>query len=71
MTTTLRLWQIGSTEKAYLLSKVPKSRDPHAQGVWVPRSVIEHITRFPAEPNEWQEVHVKLPEWIAEKKGLL
>lgn len=69
--TTLRLWQIGGTDKAFLLSKTPRDRDPHAPGIWVPRSVIEHITRFPAQVGEWQEVHVTVPEWIAEKKGLL
>lgn len=69
-TTTLRLWQVAITEKAICVSKTPKDRDPEC--VWLPRSMIEHITRFPQkEPDGWPEIHVKMQEWFAEKKGLL
>lgn len=71
MKTTVRLWQIGATPRAVLFSKVPKERDAHPQGIWLPRSQIQHITRFPPVVGSWQECHVTLPEWLAEKKGLL
>jgi hypothetical protein len=72
MTTTIRLWQVGGTEKAYCFSKLPKNKaEGNYAGIWIPRSMIERITRFPAGVGEWQEVHVTVQEWFAEKKGLL
>lgn len=68
---TLRLWQVHGTDKAYCFSKLPKDKAQQEDQIWIPRSQIEHITRLPAETGQWNECLVKLPEWLAEKKGLL
>lgn len=70
-TVRLKCWQIGGTHDALLISMTPKSRDPQAKGVWIPKSVCEHISRMPAKLGEWQEIEIEIPEWIAEKKELI
>lgn len=62
-------WQVGKSDKAYLFSTTPKNNREGKQA-WVPRSMIEHVTRFAAQPNEWQECVVTMPLWMAEQKGL-
>lgn len=64
-------YEISGTDKAMLVSMLPKSRDPSPEGVWVPRSQIEHVTRHPEEPGEWRKIEITIPEWLAEKKGFL
>ena len=66
----LNLWQVDSSEKAYLFSTTQNHKRDGKQ-VWIPRSMIEHVTRLPERIGEWQQCIVTLPEWIAEKKGLL
>lgn len=68
-TITLRLWEMTRTEKAYRFSKTPPERLPDP--VWLPISVIEHITRYPAAFGEFRPCDVTLPEWLAREKGLL
>jgi hypothetical protein len=50
---------------------LPKDRAPNATGIWIPKSMVEHISRTPAKANEWPELSITLPEWFAEKKGLI
>jgi hypothetical protein len=69
-TIQLRLWQVGGTEKAYLMSTTPKDAHRDGKQVWIPRSQIEHVSRMPASVFEWQECVVTLPLWIAEQKGI-
>lgn len=69
---TIKLWLVSSTDAAYLLTQFPKSEDPIGRrGVWVPRSMIERITKWPAGLNEFQKCEIDIPEWLAVKKGLL
>ena len=70
---TVRLWFTGQeTEAARLYCKLPKSRNPEkSDEVWLPLSQIEHVTRYPAKPNEWPEHVVTIPEWLAQNHDLL
>jgi hypothetical protein len=71
----VRCWIVRSTDKAYLFSKLPMSKSPtDADKVWIPRSLIEHITKQKAPDVldiEYQECEVSLPEWVAEKNNLV
>ena len=72
MRTTLRLWIVKETEKAYLFSKLPLEKaDSVTDMVWVPRSMVERITKFRETPGTFRECEVDIQEWFAEKKGLL
>ena len=67
----VRCWKVGQTDKAILVSKTPKGRNPRpSDSVWIPRSVIEHTSTNNADGG-WPELVLSLPEWIAEEKGLL
>lgn len=68
-TIAIRVWQIGGTDAAYLVSSTPKN-GRSGRKVWLPRSQIEHVTRQPEVVGEWQECSMTLPLWLAEKKGL-
>lgn len=70
-TCNIKCWQIGGSPNAMLVSLTPKERDPNPKGIWLPKSQIEHISRTPAKPGEWDEVVLTMPEWLAEKKGLI
>lgn len=71
-TTIIRLWAIRSTEKARLYCRrqidtsKPGWRSPEVDKdcIWVPLSIIEHVTRLGAEHM------VTLPDWFVEKNGL-
>ena len=68
--TTIRLWQMAATDKAYRFSKTPPERPPDP--VWIPRSVIERVLRRPPkEPGAWPECEVTMQEWTAEKFGAI
>lgn len=66
-----RLWLLRETEKARLFSRLPKERrdrlhrDDHSDEVWIPRSVIEHQTKFAN-----CECHLTVADWFAEKNDL-
>jgi len=64
--TTVRLWATGAeTSKARHYSRVPLTKwDPKKDGIWIPKSLIEHTTKR-------QDEHlVKLPDWFVEKENL-
>lgn len=70
MSTRIKLWQTGpGTEKAYPFSTLPQS-DPNKRHVWVPKSVIYHISRDPHKPTEWAPCVVEIEDWFAEKENL-
>lgn len=61
----IRLWFIRETDKARLYSKLPPERHPGpGDQIWIPRSVIEHATKFGAEH------HLTIADWFAEKNNL-
>ena len=71
-TCNVKCYQVGGTPAAMLVTLLPKERNQNPKGIWVPKSVIEHISRTPAAKlGEWDEVLITLPEWLAEKKGLI
>lgn len=68
-TITVRCWIIQERPNALLVSKLPQDRQGKEQA-WLPRSVLEHITRMPEVPGQWREALIKMPEWLAIEKGL-
>lgn len=65
----ITLWQVASTDKAYLFATLPKSYPKH-RTIWIPRSVISHISRNPTPANEWPQCIVDVADWFAEKQDL-
>ena len=62
----IRLWFIRETDKARLYSRLPPERNPGQDDqIWIPRSVIEHATKFPDG-----EHHLTVTDWFAEKNNL-
>jgi hypothetical protein len=70
-TTSIRCWHVGGTPDAMLISTTPKNSNRNGKKIWIPKSQVEHITRQPEKVNEWQEIVITIPEWLAEKKDLL
>lgn len=66
--TTLRLWLIRETDMARLFSKTPPGRD--AVPVWIPRSVVKRIIKFPVVPGQPRECEVEIEDWFVEKEGI-
>ena len=63
---TVSLWLIRETDAARQYSKVPPERHPDpADYVWLPKSQIEHTTKFPTG-----EHHLVLPLWLVDKHDL-
>lgn len=61
------LWFIRETEKARLFYKLPPERNPGKDDeVWLPKSQIEHTTRYTTN----NEHHVTIPDWLADKHNL-
>jgi hypothetical protein len=53
---------------ARLYFKLPKERAQVEDGVWIPRSIIEHTSRLNAAN---QDEHIlTLPNWFVEKNDL-
>lgn len=64
---TVQLWFVRETDAARLYTKIPPSRNPGKRDeVWLAKSQIEGTVKFPDGRHE-----VKIPEWMAEKKGIL
>lgn len=61
----IRLWFIRQTDKARLYSKVPPERNPGKEDqVWIPLSVLEHVTK------RGNEHEVTMADWFGEKENL-
>lgn len=69
MKTTIRLWIVRETAAAYQFSTTPENRQ--GELVWIPRSMVERITKFAEQPERWRECEAEIQEWFAEKKGLI
>jgi hypothetical protein len=62
----VQLWFIRETEAARLYSKLPPEGNPGQDAqVWIPRSQIEHSTKFP----DGRHV-ITIPDWLGDKKSL-
>jgi len=48
------------------------SRDgqPNGEKIWIPRSEIRSIVKFP-QSGKLPMCRVEIPEWLAERKGLI
>ena len=60
----------------YLVSETEKARQfsESAEGTesfWVPRSLIRDFVKYPAKDQELPLCLVEIPEWFAEKEGLI
>ena len=69
-TAKIRLWLVRETPAARLYSKLPPERnpDPATDYVWIPKSVIEHVSKLVARKPD--EHTVTLPDWIIQEKNL-
>lgn len=71
-TTTVTLWQVGGTPKAYLFARRPHSSAPVQKDcVWLPREAIHSIQRETADGELWHKCRVTIPEDLAMMKGLI
>jgi len=69
-TRSVKLWQIGSSAKAYHFSTFAKN-DLSARQLWIPRSVISHVSWLTGPDEErGQECLVEIEEWFCEKEDL-
>lgn len=78
----VRLWQVRATDKAYCFETLPPIltsgdgdaafwvSDPKSRQVWVPRSVIGHVSRGAPNDRGVQECIVDISEWMADKLDL-
>lgn len=65
----LRLFQIEVRERAIKFSKTPPG-NREQDILWIPRSVIEHVSRDKALENGWRPCEVTVEDWFAEKNDL-
>lgn len=68
MTTKVRLWFVRETEKARRYCPIPPDRSPtEGDMIWIPKSIIEHTTKYATDTNGWPIHIVTLPDWFVEK----
>ena len=70
VTVKVKCYEVGGTDKALLVSRWPKGQVKEP-GIWLPKSLLEHITRHPVETGMWRPIEIVMPEWLADKKGLI
>ena len=58
---------VSETEKARQFSEDAEGTEPF----WVPRSLIRDFVKYPAKDQELPLCLVEIPEWFAEKEGLI
>lgn len=66
------LYFVSESEKARKYCRIPKSRNPaETDFIWIPKSLIEGTTRYPAEnPGDYPLHIVRVVEWFADKNNL-
>jgi hypothetical protein len=66
----VNLWQIKNDRtKAAILFRTLHP-DDGGREVWVPRSVIDHVSRNPPDKHGVCLCHVTVADWFAEKEDL-
>lgn len=65
--TTHRLFLLTHTRAAYKFSKTADRSSPF----WLPRSMVESITKHPAALGALTECDVTVETWVAKAKGLV
>lgn len=68
-TRRLKLWRCGQSEKAQQFFVLPPGTDGN-RSVWIPRSVIHHLSTLPCEAGKPQPCLVEVEDWFAEKEDL-
>lgn len=63
----VRLWLIRESPMARLFATANR---PDANKIWIPKSIVEHISWEPERANEWREAEVTLPNWFIEREKL-
>lgn len=63
------LWQIGKTDKAYKFSTLTPG-DAGAKDIWIPRSLIHHVSRDPAPEGQAPRCTCEIEEWFLDNKEL-
>lgn len=58
---------VRETEKARCFS----ANEDGSRSFWVPRSLIRDFLKYPVEGTSLPKCLVEVPEWFAEKEGLL
>jgi hypothetical protein len=68
----INLWFVRETPAAVLYNRLPDGRYPEPEDqVWVPKSVIIQVDRFPKEPHEVHARHeVHLHEAFVDEHNL-
>lgn len=62
--------QESGSGKAVCMTDSPNEKLPMRK-VWIPKSLIEHTTKFPKVPGKpFQEWEITLPEFFVEQKLL-
>jgi len=64
----VRLWQIRATDAAILFCTMPPGDG--GQEVWIPRSLMGHVSRDPVLPCGWRPCNVEVAEWKLKAIGL-
>ena len=60
----------SSSGMALKFAFAPKRADAFKH-IWIPKSVIEHTTKFPkGDGHDYAQYELTIPEWIAEQKDL-
>jgi hypothetical protein len=65
----IRCWILGQSDKAYKVSRLPKSSFT-GKVAWVAKSQLDHVSKYP-EVDGWQECEMTMPLWLAEKTELV
>ena len=64
---TLRMWLIRENDRSILVASaasLPKRE------IWLPRSLIDRLSKQPQEPNAYQPIEFTLPEWKVDLMNL-
>lgn len=59
---------ITGTDKAYVFCESPSERKERA--IWIPRSLIHHVSRDVPDANGWQRCVIEVEEWWLDKNKL-
>lgn len=68
-TTRVKLWRCGRTDKAQQFFVLPPGTEDN-RTIWIPRSVIHHVSTLPCKPGEPQPCIVDVESWLVETEGL-
>lgn len=63
-----RLWLMRETDKARLFATANRAEDSNL--MWIPKSIVEHISWEKEIPGQPREAEVTLPDWFIEKENL-